>query len=150
MAILERTTLIPDRTCEEVFEFCLDGANFPKIFPERITPCGPIDPDDVRITLGREFRFRHWMFNCIPSNWAVRIQEVQPNEVFIDEMLQGPLRSFRHEHRVRSAPGGTFYTDRVTYRAIGGRWVERLIVDRYMARIFAARHQNMLVLLKAQ
>lgn len=148
MPTLERTTLIPRRTPEDVFEFCLDGANFPKIFPERITPRGQVDPGDLRIEQGRVFRFRHWMFNCLPANWTVCIREVHDNAFFIDEMLKGPLRAFRHEHRVQAAEGGTLYTDKVTYAAIGGRLLERLVVDRYMARIFDARHRNMLVLLE--
>lgn len=32
MPVLELTTLIPNRTPELVLEFCLEGANFPKIF----------------------------------------------------------------------------------------------------------------------
>ncbi len=49
----------------QVFDFCLEGANFPKIFPERVTPLGKIDIADLRIEQGREFRFRHWMFGFI-------------------------------------------------------------------------------------
>ncbi len=39
------------------------------------------------------------------------------------------------------------YTDRVTYRAIGGALLERLFVNDYMNRIFEARHRNMQQLL---
>ncbi|WP_034299366.1 SRPBCC family protein [Herbaspirillum sp. RV1423] len=148
MPILERATIIPNCTPEEVFEFCLDGANFPKIFPEPVRPVAKLDIADLRIEQGREFRFWHWMFWCIPARWRVRIVEVRPNRHFIDEMLDGPLKSFRHQHIVAAAPGGTLYTDRVAYSAIGGRLVEKLFVDRYMARIFDARHRNMLALLK--
>ena len=35
MPVLELTTLIPGRTPEQVLDFCLEGVNFPKIFPER-------------------------------------------------------------------------------------------------------------------
>lgn len=147
MPVLEKTTLIKGRGCAEVFEFCLDGANFPKIFPERVTPLGKIDIADLRIEQGREFRFRHWMFGFIPANWTVRIREVKDNQYFIDEMVRGPLNAFRHEHRVEVAEGGTLYTDRVTYRAIGGAALEWLFVDEYMRRIFDARHRNMRQLL---
>lgn len=147
MPILERTTLIPDRTPHEVFEFCLDGANFPKIFPEPVRPVGPVDTDQLRIEVGREFGFWHFMFGFLPAKWRVRIAEVQPDHYFIDEMLSGPMKAFRHQHIVAAAPGGTLYTDRVSYRAIGGCWCEKMFVERYMARIFEARHRNMLVLL---
>lgn len=149
MPVLEKTTLIKGRSCAEVFDFCMEGVNFPKIFPERVTPLGDIDIADLRIAQGRQFRFRHWMFGFIPANWTVSIREVKDNEYFIDEMIKGPLRAFRHEHRVEAAEGGTLYTDRVTYNAIGGAWVERLFVNAYMDRIFVARHHNMQQLLGA-
>ncbi|MFJ4193430.1 polyketide cyclase [Pseudomonas sp. NPDC089534] len=146
MPVLELTTLIPGRTPSQVLDFCLEGANFPKIFPERITPLDDIDLDDLRIEAGRQFRFRHWMFNLIPSDWTVTIRETGDSH-FVDEMLKGPLRAFRHEHRVAQDEGGTLYTDRVTYKAIGGAFSERLLVNGYMRRIFEARHRNMLRLL---
>ena len=147
MPVLEKTTLIKGRNCAEVFDFCLEGANFPRIFPEPVTPLGKIDIADLRIEQGREFRFRHWMFGFIPVSWTVCIREVSDNQYFIDEMIKGPLSAFRHEHRVEAAEGGTLYTDRVTYRAIGGMLLEGLFVDAYMRRIFKARHRNMRQLL---
>ncbi|TWC15491.1 MULTISPECIES: SRPBCC family protein [unclassified Pseudomonas] len=149
MPVLEKTTLIKGRSCAQVFDFCMEGVNFPKIFPERVTPLGNIDIADLRIAQGRQFRFRHWMFGFIPANWTVAIREVKENEYFIDEMIKGPLSAFRHEHRVAAAAGGTLYTDRVTYKAIGGALLERLFVDAYMDRIFEARHRNMQQLLDA-
>jgi ligand-binding SRPBCC domain-containing protein len=149
MPVLEKTTLIKGRSCAEVFDFCMEGVNFPKIFPERVTPLGDIDIADLRIAQGRQFRFRHWMFGFIPANWTVSIREVKDNEYFIDEMIKGPLSAFRHEHRVEAAEGGTLYTDRVTYKAIGGALMEALFVNAYMDRIFVARHHNMQQLLGA-
>ncbi|WP_460146146.1 SRPBCC family protein [Pseudomonas sp. S2_A02] len=146
MPVLELTTLIPNRTPELVLDFCLEGVNFPKIFPERVTLLSDIDLSNLRIETGRQFRFCQWMFNIIPVSWTVVIREVGEHH-FIDEMLNGPLRAFRHEHRVAAGEGGTLYTDRVTYAAIGGAPVELLVVNAYMRRIFAARHRNMLRLL---
>lgn len=148
MAVLEKTVLIHGRTPEEVFAFCLDGANFPRIFPEPIWPIGEVDPRDLMIETGREFRFLHWMLYCIPSKWRVHITEVKPNKRFVDEMLNGPLRRFRHEHVVKSSAEGTLYTDRVEYEPYGGRLVEALFLNGYMRRIFTARHRNMRKLLE--
>lgn len=146
MPVLQLSTLIPGRSPAQVLDFCLEGSNFPKIFPERVTPLGAIDVDDLRIREGREFRFRHWMFGVIPATWKVVIREVGHSH-FVDEMLKGPMRAFRHEHRVEAAEGGTLYTDRVTYAAFGGAALEWLLVNAYMQRIFRARHRNMLLLL---
>ncbi|EJM00102.1 hypothetical protein PMI18_03201 [Pseudomonas sp. GM102] len=146
MPVLELTTLVPNRTPEQVLDFCLEGINFPKIFPERVTLLSDIDLSNLRVEAGRQFCFRHWMFNVIPSNWTVVIREVGDTH-FVDEMLKGPLRAFRHEHRVAAGKGGTLYTDRVTYAAIGGAPLDWLLVNAYMRRIFQARHRNMLRLL---
>ncbi|WP_375538939.1 polyketide cyclase [Pseudomonas frederiksbergensis] len=112
-------TLILKRTPTQVIDFCLEGINFPKIFPERVTPLGDININNLRIEAGRQFRFRHWMFNLIPSNWTVIIREVDDTH-FIDEILNGPMAAFRHEHRVAAGEGGTLYTDRATYAAVAG------------------------------
>lgn len=146
MPVLELTTFIKRRTPGQVLDFCLEGSNFPRIFPERVTPLGELDVNDLRIAAGREFSFRHWMFGVIPATWTVAIREVSDSH-FIDEMLKGPMRAFRHEHRVAAVEGGTLYTDRVTYAAIGGAPLEWLLVNAYMRRIFDARHRNMLRLL---
>lgn len=146
MPVVERTTFLAGYSPQQVLDFCLEGANFPKIFPERVTPLGGLDINDLRISVGRQFSFLHWMFGVIPAKWTVVIREVGDRH-FVDEMLKGPLRAFRHEHRVEAVEGGTLYTDRVTYRAIGGAPLEWLMVNAYMARIFDARHRNMLRLL---
>ncbi|AVO58975.1 SRPBCC family protein [Pseudomonas chlororaphis] len=146
MPVVERTTFIAARSPAQVLDFCLEGANFPKIFPERITPLRGVDINNLRISAGRQFSFRHWMWGVIPATWTVVIGEVSDRH-FVDEMLKGPLRAFRHEHRVEACDGGTLYTDRVTYRALGGAPLEWLVVNAYMVRIFEARHRNMLRLL---
>lgn len=146
MPVLELTTLIPNRTPELVLGFCLEGVNFPKIFPERVTLLSDIDLSNLRIEAGRQFRFCHWMFNIIPVSWTVVIREVGEHH-FIDEMLKGPMAAFRHEHRVAAGEGGTLYSDRVTYAAMGGAPLEWLVVNASMRRIFEARHRNMLRLL---
>ncbi|AZC50538.1 MULTISPECIES: SRPBCC family protein [Pseudomonas] len=146
MPVVERTTFIAARSPAQVLDFCLEGANFPKIFPERITPLRGVDINNLRISAGRQFSFRHWMWGVIPATWTVVIREVSDRH-FVDEMLKGPLRAFRHEHWVEARDGGTLYTDRVTYRALGGAPLEWLVVNAYMARIFEARHRNMLRLL---
>jgi hypothetical protein len=81
MAVLEKTALIHGRTSQEVFAFCLDGANFPRIFPEPIWPIDKVNPNDLLIKAEREFQFLHWMLYCIPFKWCVRITEVCPRDI---------------------------------------------------------------------
>lgn len=148
METLTKSVVIKGRTPTEVFEYCLDAANFPKIFPERIAPIGNVDISDLMIELGREFHFRHWIFGVLPVHWHVRITELRKHRFFVDEMLKGPLKYFRHTHTVAPVLEGTLYTDSLRYAAFGGSAVTRLIVTPYMNRIFARRHQNMKRLLE--
>lgn len=148
MSLWEKSVLIRGRGPAEVLAFCLDGANFPLIFPEPIRPAGISALADLTLTPGREFDFVHWMLFCIPCRWRVRIVELRPGISFVDEMLRGPMKRFRHEHIVQRHPEGTLYTDRLCYEAHGGRLAELLFVDRYMNRLFEARHRNMRRLLE--
>lgn len=143
MQKLEHTTLIPGRSPTEVFEFCLDGANFAAIFPEPVYRAGQTRRTSLRIEAGREFDFWQMMFGFVPLRWRMCILEVVPNQCFTDAMLSGPMRSFVHRHSVERAGNGTLYTDQVTYEAPGGGWLERKFVRPYMERLFFARQRNM-------
>nr|WP_259697225.1 hypothetical protein [Pseudomonas chlororaphis] len=95
MPVLERMTFIAGRSPAQVLDFCLEGANFPKIFPERTSPLRGVDINDLRISAGRQFSFRHWMWGVIPATWTVVIRKVSDRH-FVDQRLKGPLRAFRH------------------------------------------------------
>ncbi|WDH25808.1 hypothetical protein [Pseudomonas chlororaphis] len=95
MPVLERTTFIAGRSPAQVLDFCLEGANFPKIFPERTSPLRGMDINDLRISAGRQFSFHHWMWSVIPATWTVVIRKVSDRH-FVDQRLQGPPRAFRH------------------------------------------------------
>ena len=147
MQILERATLIPGRSPAEVFEFCLDGANFSAIFPEPVFAAGNTRHASLRIEAGREFDFWQLMFGFVPVRWRMRILEVLPDQCFTDAMQSGPMRSFVHRHSVAAADTGTTYTDQITYEAPGGEIFGRKIVRPYLERLFQARQRNMLALL---
>ncbi|MGF6127005.1 hypothetical protein QF019_002214 [Pseudomonas frederiksbergensis] len=142
MPVLELTLLIPNRKPEQVFDFCLRDLNFPKIFPKRVTLRGDIDSGSLCIADRQRLGFLHFL----RAKRTVIVREVGTHTI-IDEMLKGPMASFRHEQRVAAGDGGTLYTDRVTYAAIGGAPVEWMLVNRYLGRTFTARHRNMLRLL---
>jgi ligand-binding SRPBCC domain-containing protein len=63
---------------------------------------------------------------------------------FVDEQLQGPFRSFRHEHRFESMTGATVMTDRWQHIApLGplGRLVDRLVLERHMRGLLETRNR---------
>lgn len=70
---------------------------------------------------------------------------------FRDEMIDGPLRRWIHDHRFREADGGTVVRDRVTYEVGGplGR-PGALLVGLGLAATFAARHRRTRQLLEGR
>ena len=149
METLTKSVVICGRLPAEVLTYCLDASNFPKIFPEPVTAVGKTDLSDMKIEQGREFHFRHWMLGFLPMRWHVRIAEVCADRYFVDEMICGPLKYFRHTHRVEIHRAGTLYTDTVQYAAYGGAMLTKSLVTPYLKRIFALRHRNMKRLLDA-
>jgi len=81
MPVLERMTFIAGRSPAQVLDFCLEGANFPKIFPERISPLRGVDINDLRISAGCQFSFRHRMWGVIPATWTVVICKYRPGDL---------------------------------------------------------------------
>ena len=64
-------------------------------------------------------------------------------EVFADAYnLDAPYLKWHHTHRFNDVEGGTAVTDEVLYRAPGGRWVDRLIVQRDVYTISAYRAEQ--------
>ncbi|AZE11154.1 MULTISPECIES: hypothetical protein [Pseudomonas] len=64
MPVVGRTTFIAGLSPAQALDFCLDGANFPKIFPGRISPVKGVGIDSLRLSAGRQFSFRHGMWGC--------------------------------------------------------------------------------------
>ncbi len=109
---------------------------------ERLTPPGkrvrvlekPAGPRDGARVVIRVRQFGVWL------TWVSRIEGVVPGSRFVDVQEKGPFASWRHEHLFEDGR----LTDRVTYavpfEALGGRLVDRLLVEPDVRRMFAHRH----------
>ena len=64
-----------------------------------------------------------WRARHFGVQWRMtsRITEFDPPQRFVDEMVRGPFRSFRHEHVFEAIGTGTRMTDVVTFRIAFGR-----------------------------
>jgi ligand-binding SRPBCC domain-containing protein len=72
-----------------------------------------------------------------------RITEFDPPKLFVDEMVRGAFRSFRHEHQFHEISGGTEVVDIFDYTApLGplGRLADLLFLSRYMTRLLRDRN----------
>jgi ligand-binding SRPBCC domain-containing protein len=72
-----------------------------------------------------------------------RITEFEPPNRFVDEMVRGAFRRFRHEHQFLSVPDGTEMVDIFDYTSpleALGRLADRLFLRRYMTRLLSERN----------
>ena len=72
-----------------------------------------------------------------------KITEYDRPHRFVDEMVRGAFKSFRHEHRFVPDSEGTRMSDRFEYRSpLGwlGRLADELVLRRYMTRLLETRN----------
>lgn len=63
---------------------------------------------------------------------------------FVDEMLEGSFKSFRHQHSFKFEKGKTIMTDDIFYETpygIFGKLFDRLILEKYMTSFIKKRNQ---------
>jgi ligand-binding SRPBCC domain-containing protein len=126
------------RPPSEVFPFFADAHNL-----ERLTPSwlrfAVLTPAPIAMGEGTliDYRLR---LRGIPLSWRSVIRSWDPPHGFVDEQVRGPYRRWVHEHRFEPRDGGTWASDRVRYRVLGGRLVDALLVRRDVERIFRFRH----------
>jgi len=78
----------------------------------------------------------------VPVRWQSLIARYRKNEMFADEMLRGPYRSWYHTHEFEEVPGGVAMMDRVEYELpLGwlGRVAHTVMVRRQLDAIFDFR-----------
>jgi ligand-binding SRPBCC domain-containing protein len=136
---LERTQVVP-RPVEEVFPFFADAANLGELTPPFLgfTILTP-SPIDMKPGTLIDYRIK---LHGIPMKWRTRIEELVPNERFVDVQLKGPYKTWRHLHTFRAVPGGTELGDVVDYELplgpLGGL-AHAVMVRRQLATIFDYR-----------
>jgi ligand-binding SRPBCC domain-containing protein len=80
----------------------------------------------------------------IRQTMTVQIKEMKEFRYFIDEMIQGPFRWMKHEHRFTAENGKTIMSDKFEYETpfgIVGRLFDRLFLRRYMKALLKKRNE---------
>jgi ligand-binding SRPBCC domain-containing protein len=105
-----------------------------------------LTPAPIEIREGSliDYRLR---LHGVPIRWQSEITAWQPPFRFVDEQRRGPYRRWRHEHLLVSRDGGTLNQDIVQYDVLGGAFVNRLLVERDLKRIFEFRERKLIELL---
>jgi ligand-binding SRPBCC domain-containing protein len=127
---------------ERVFAFFAAAENLGRITPPelgfQIRTATPIAMAKGTLI---EYTIKLW---GIPLRWQTRISEWSPPELFVDEQLRGPYKTWIHTHRFTSVDGGTDIQDEVVYElplGILGRLAVP-VVRWQLARIFRFRQEQ--------
>lgn len=73
-----------------------------------------------------------------------KITEFEAPNYFVDEMVFGAFKSFRHEHHFKKESGFTLMTDIFYFESpygILGKVVNEVFLKRYMAKLLTVRNQ---------
>lgn len=73
-----------------------------------------------------------------------KITAFNPPSYFVDEMVSGIFKSFKHEHHFKALEGGTQMTDVFNYESpcgILGKLTNQLFLKRYMTVFLSERNQ---------
>jgi ligand-binding SRPBCC domain-containing protein len=102
-----------------------------------LTP--PFPPVKITRTGGIEIGARV-VVQCGPFRWVARHSDYERNRLFVDEQIEGPLRSWVHHHQFEDLGGRTRLTDYVEYQMHGGPLMN-VAVHPLIALLFRYRHR---------
>jgi ligand-binding SRPBCC domain-containing protein len=95
------------------------------------------------IELGETVTWRAKHFG-VWQNLTSKITEFDYPNYFVDEMVDGTFKSFRHEHKFEANENGTIMRDRFDYRSplgLLGKLADWLFLKRYMTRLLEERNK---------
>src|SRR5262249_1459213 len=111
MAVFEAELQLP---CEprQLFDFLLKPANVARISGPRLGLSFADAPEVV--VLGSRIVFQVQGFGVVQTI-EHQIVELDDPRLIVEEQIKGPMKSWRHEHVLESAGGGTKMIDRVIF-----------------------------------
>lgn len=127
---------------EQVFDFHNNTNNLILITPPNI---------QVRIEemgtpgLGYWVRLRIRQFAIITTEWTVRVTRYERPFIMVDEQIQGPFKSWKHNRRFSVTNSGTLLHECIEYEMpLGGlgKLVNRLFVEKQIRTMFEFRQQR--------
>lgn len=145
MHTLERTQTVRAAR-DEVFAFFADAANLEALTPPSLG-FEILTPQPIAMHAGTRIDYKIRLHR-VPMAWQTLIEELTPNERFIDVQLKGPYKVWHHTHTFADAPGGgTTLGDHVRYELpLGplGAIAHAVFVKRQLRQIFDYRERVMI------
>ncbi|MFD1553169.1 cell division protein [Putridiphycobacter roseus] len=96
------------------------------------------------IELGESVTWRAKHFG-IYHKLTSEITEFKKNEYFVDEMVEGAFKQFRHEHHFKNMNEKTIMTDYFDYVSpfgLLGKIADKLFLKKYMVELLTKRNQT--------
>ena len=126
---------------EEVFPFFAEAANLQKLTPPWLS-FAIRTPPPIEMRAGTLIDYRISLHG-LPMSWRTEISAFQPPEMFVDQQLKGPYRTWIHTHQFLPREGGTLLVDHVEFDMFGAALVAPFV--RWdLRKIFTYRHQALL------
>ena len=140
---LYRTQTLPAKL-EDVYNFFSDPRNLGEITPPFLN-FTILTPSPIEVNEGTIIEYR-LSLHGFKLKWVSKISAWNPPYYFIDEQIQGPYKSWVHEHIFESSSGKTIVNDKVSYE-VPGKFMEplihRLFVQPDLMRIFNYRTETL-------
>ncbi|WP_354698513.1 SRPBCC family protein [Paraconexibacter sp. AEG42_29] len=151
MGTFHAETII-DAPIAEVFAFHRDTRNATRIAHPAQRILGV--EGDFPLDVGDEVVLRVLVLPLpIPQRWRVRVAALDEPTLLVDETLDGPFRTFVHQHRFEDlGDGRTRLVDHIEYAlplGVLGRLADALVVARLMGPSFRHRQARTRELLEA-
>lgn len=118
----------------QVFRYCISRRGFCEQFPFEVQWLSGLEHWQQGDVL--DFRYR------VLGVWLrqrTQIVEYVPDRLFVDRMLTGPFRHFRHTHRFEPSQKGTRVTDTVEFSLGMGGLLDQAFVTA-LDHVFKRRH----------
>lgn len=74
-----------------------------------------------------------------------RVTDITPFELFIEKMIRGDFKNYRHEHYFKPAENGTIVIDIINFEISSGwlgRMITRLYLHRYIESMIMLRNET--------
>lgn len=127
-----------------LWDFLSVPANLEKITPPYIHIKVSSDDGTDKAYPGKILNIKMTPILGIPLTWTSEITHLQEYSYFVDEMRQGPLAFWHHQHHIVQIPGGVEMQDILHYKLpLGfiGRIGNFLLVNKQMKNMFNYRER---------
>ena len=134
---LDYCQVIP-KPLEEVFPFFSEAKNLERITPSFLS-FKVIEDKDLTMHQGLIINYKLKLYG-IPFRWKTEITKWEPPYGFVDSQIEGPYKSWIHEHTFKALDAHTTeMQDHIEYDHAYGKSINKLFVGPNVKKIFAYR-----------